>query len=332
MVNGSLQYRDDSSFGTAIRDFNSTTRLGAEHVSGDLATSWRALYLFDYSDGKNADGTDYTPDYSFHRLAFSRDHFGWDGREWGVVLYAGERTFPDTSVRNYLDFAGEGRFRSGVGTRGSLQALGTLERRMAHDEAATGDRFWAGDLEVQGHVPIDEGGWSIEGGAGFRGVSYDQATPTYFHHTVWQADLGMRYEELPDRLVRIRAAAEFLRVPNGGGLGDPETDPAARSAVAEEYDQLAGRLDTDLSGGLTWVTLAGAFGRRDYGVDATVETDLVARSSYWFTEIGGFTEFRIGRWLRLRLGGDVRYELHDVSSDDLTNLYLGTELHYLLGP
>lgn len=326
---GDAQYRDDSSFETAIRDFRVASRVGAERRSEDLSSSWRALYLFDLSQGENADGTDYSPDYTFHRLAISRDHFSWEGREWGLGLFAGHRSFPDTSARNYWDFQLEGRARSGVGARGSVQALGSLERRSAENEAATGDRFWAGDLEVAGHLPVGAGAWSAEGRGAFRGTNYDSPTPTFFHHAIWQVELGARYEELPGWLVRPRAVAEFLRVPEGGGLGDPETDPDARSAVAEEYDQFGGRLDLDLATGAAWIHLGGAFGERNYRNGAADETSLVARSSFWFTEIGGFSEFRLGRWLRLRLSGDLRSEAHEVSSDDLTSLYLATEIHYL---
>ncbi len=332
VVTGDVNYRDDRSFGTTLRDFRTAARLGAERRTEDLSSSGRALYLFDLSNGRNEDGTDYYPDYQFHRVALGYDHFGWNGWEWGTVLSSGYRSFPDTSARNYRDHMLEGRLRAGVGARGTWEALASIERRQASEMSAVGDRFWAGELDARGHVEFDARGWSVEGRGAFQGSDYDEPSPTFFHHAVWQAELGLRYERLPGRLVRPRAAAEFLRVPEGGGLGDPSTSAEARSAVTEEYDQWAGRLDVDLLGESAWFALNGGFGRRVYRNRARDEADLLARSSYWLAEVGGFSEFRLRPFLRLRVSGDVHAELHDVVSDDLTSLYVATELHYLFRP
>ena len=326
-----VQYRDDSSYEVGLRDFKTSARLGVERGNDDLSQTIRAQYLFDLSRGENEDGTDYFPDYDSHRLAIVYDRFAWSGTEWGAGLTAGHRAFPDTTQRNHWIYTGEGRFRTGVGGRTALEALALAERRHAPDSAAVGDRFWHGDLDVRGRLGV-AGEWSIEGRAAWSGTQYDEPSATFIDHVVWQTELGMRYEEIPGRLFRPRFAAQFLRVPDGGGLPSNTPSTELRSAEAEEFDEFTGRLDLDVLARLSWLNLYGAFGRRDYLIEAGDEGSLLARSSYWLVDVGGFGEVTLGSAVRLRLSGDLHYELHDVTSDDLTSLFLSTELRYLFGP
>jgi hypothetical protein len=330
LVRNELAYRRDSSFGPLQQDVREVALVGLEKRSADLSTSWRLDYRFDLAETRNDRGISFYPNYRYHRFSVGFDRFNWMGPEWGLRYTLGVRAFPDTSVRNYIDHAIESRFRlrsaGGIG----FEWRGFVDRRSAREAIALGDRYLYGEAEARLRLPLVPNRWIVEVMGGFRGTSYDIPNAAYFHNTIPRAEVSLRFEQFPHWTATTRLMTEILRVPGGGGLGDPEVDADAANAAREEYGQLAVRVDLERLGERAWFFISPSAGRRDFRRGATAETNLLARSSYWFAQVNTFAETRLGPVVLFRISLDLLHERHDIVSDDLTSLYLASELRYVL--
>jgi hypothetical protein len=295
-----------------------------------MTSAWRLDYRFDLAETRTGSGISFYPNYRFHRFSLGYDHFNWTGPEWGIRYTFGYRSFPDTSVRNYLTHALDTRFRIRSAGGVEFEWRGFVDRRSAREAVALGDRYLYGEADVRFRVPLVRDRWTVEILGGFVGTSYDQPTSVYFHNTIPRAEVNLRFESFPHWTVTTRLQTEILRVPNGGGLGDPEVNPDATSAGREEYQQAGLRLDIERIGTASWFFLSPSFGRRGFRDGSSLETDLLARSSYWFVQLSSFAETRLGSVLLLRLTLDLLHERHDIVSDDLTSMFVATEIRYLL--
>lgn len=332
LLRSDLGYRRDSSFGHLQKDIRESALIGVEKRTGDLASAWRLDYRFDLAENRTSQGFSFYPDYRYHRLSLGYDHFRWTGPEWGIRYTIGYRSFPDTSVRNYIDHALDSRFRVRSTSGVELELRGLVDRRSAHEAEALGDRYLYGEADVRFRVPLVRERWFAEILGGVVGTSYDNPAAAYFHNAVPRAEVNLRFESFPHWTVTTRLMTEILRVPDGGGLGDVKIDPDAINAAREEYQQGAMQLDIERLGNRTWFFLSPSFGRRSFRIGSRVETDLLARSSYWFAQLGSFAEARLGPVLLLRLSLDVLHERHDIVSDDLTSIFAAAEIRYLLFP
>ena len=193
-----------------------------------------------------------------------------------------------------------------------------------------GDRFVSAESELRFRHPLVENRWSVGLAGYFYGIKYDLPDPAYFHNMIPRGELNLRYESFPDWTVTSRLQMEVLRVPQGGGLGEPTLAADAFNVVREEYNQLAARFDIERFGGGSWIFLSPGFGRRTYRAFSRLEDDLLARSNYWFAQVNTFAETTLGRFMKLRVSADLLHERHDFDSDDLTSIYFATELRYAL--
>lgn len=333
VLGSELDYRRDTSFDLLRRDFRGLGRLGLERRPDDLSSALRMLYRFDVGESRTQGGPGLYPDYRFHRLTVGYDRFDFTSADWGLEYTAGYRSFPDTSVRNYFDHLAEGRLRFHPWLSTDLEFRGSLNRRAARDTAAEGDRFWAGDLELRFERRLgDEGRWSWGVRGEFQGTGYDHPNRTFFHNVVERAGVSGRFENLPDWSATLWLEGEALRAPRNGGLGDPDAYPDALNALREEYNQGRVRLELERTGRVSFLFFDPALGRRVYRIQTRSDTDLLARSSYWFVETNSFFDTRLARLLRARLSADFLYEFHDLPQDDQSSIYVTAELRYLLGP
>jgi hypothetical protein len=324
-----LGYRQDRSFEFEQTDIRETALLGLERRTPDLSTVWRAEYRFNLATNDTKSGLTFYPDYYFHRLTLGFDRFNWIGPEWGLSYTLGFRSFPDTTLRNYANHVVEARFRMRSSNGAEIEFRGNLDRRSAEQEMAIGDRFTAAEGDLFLRYPVVPGKWTLGAYGGFFGTAYDDPDPAYFNNVIPRAEASIRYERFPDWTVTSRLQAQVLRVPEGGGLGDPFQDGDAFNAAHEEYDQLGLRMDVERMGATTWFFFSPSFGRRNYRFSSQAEGDLLARSSYWFGQLSAFAETRLGPFLRARISADLFRERHDIVSDDLTSIYMASELRYL---
>jgi hypothetical protein len=330
LVRNDLGYRRDSSFGLIQQDIREAALIGLERRTADLSTVWRVDYRFDLAETRTDHGVSFYPNYRYHRFSLGFDRFNWMGPEWGLRYTLGHRSFPDTSLRNYVDHALETRFRLRSAGGTEFEWRGFFDRRSAHEAAALGDRYLYGEADIRFRFPLVRHRWIVEIRGGFTGTAYDHPGLAYFHNTIPRAELSLRFEHFPQWTVTTRLQAEILRVPNGGGLGDPAFEADAGHAVREEYGQIGMRLDIEHLGKRAWFFVSPSAGRRDFRRASGIETDLLARSSYWYAQVSSFAETRLGPLVLLRLSLDLLHERHDIISDDLTSLYLASELRYLL--
>ena len=103
-------------------------------------------------------------------------------------------------------------------------------------------------------------------------------------------------------------------------------DDDRRAVAGEEFDEFALRLEVERFARLGWWSLSPAVGRRDYLDDALTSEDLSARSDFWFVEVFAFAERRFAAGWVLRATADVRWEEHEIETDDARSLSLAAEL------
>lgn len=325
-----LDYRHDTSFGLTRDDLRAGARLGAERAPEDYASSLRLLYRFDLGNSQQQGDERIYPDFYLHRAQISYAHFGFLGSEWGLGYTFGYRSFPDTSSRDYVDHQGEafGTARFDGGREISGRAY--LDRRSAFSDSATGDRFWQSEDELALRLPLSPERWWLTLGARFFGTSFDVPTAAFFNNAFWRQEAEVRYEAGAGLAWQAALEAEELRVPDSGGLGDPEVSEDALNARREEYDQAALQLGLEKLGRTTFL-FEPVGGRRAYRIEATPANDLEAHSSYWFVSLNGYADARFAGPLRFRGSIDYLYEFHDISADDISAVYLTAELRYALG-
>lgn len=325
-----LDYRHDTSFGLTRDDLLAGARLGAERASLDYSSSLRLLYRFDLGNSQQEGGARIYPDFTLHRAQIEYAHYGDLGGEWGLGYTLGYRSFPDTSVRNYVDHQGEGFGRARFGAGTEIAARAWLDRRDAFSDSATGDRFWQSEDELSLRQPISFESWWLTLAGRFFGTSFDVPTAAFFNNVYWRQSAQVRYESGRPWAAEATLEAEELRAPNSGGLGDPEVSEDALNARREEYNQAALKLGLERIGPTTYF-LEPSVGRRAYRIEATLANDLEAHSSYWFVSMNGYADARLPHRLHFRASADYLYEFHDLSADDLSSIYLTAELRYAFG-
>jgi hypothetical protein len=325
-----LDFRHDTSFGLTRDDLRAAARIGAEHAPDDYSSSLRLLYRFDLGNSQQVAGTRIYPDFYLQRAQVTYAHFGALGSEWGLGYTLGYRAFPDTSTRDYLDHQGEAFGRARFGSGGELSANLYLDRRNAFSVSATGDRFWQSEGELSLRQPVSYDSWWLTLAGRWFGTSFDVPTAAFFHNIYWRQLAEIRYEPGTAWATQAGLELEQLRVPNNGGLGNPEVSQDALNARREEYNQATLKLGLERIGATTFF-FEPSGGRRAYRIEATAANDLEAHSSYWFVSANGYADTRLARRLRFRGSVDYLYEFHDISADDLSAIYLVAELRYALG-
>ena len=320
--------RKDTSFGFQRRDLRLSALLSARRTTADRAGSARLFGRAERIRGDEDDtagGVELFPDFDFVQAGIDGDRM-WGLRGTATLSYAlGYRTFPDTTERDHVQHAlgASGLYR--IDDDWSADLFLDAVRRAARVDSAIGDRVWQADLEVRLVRQAGER-WELGLRTRARGQRYDAPTPTFFDATAWRYAAFGRYRASSGIEIELRPEIEYARTPDFGGV--PEGTPGAdlRAIAGEEYDELAlrGEIERFAVGG--WWTVSPAFGQRNYLLPADHAEDLSSHSDFWFAEVAAYADRRLAPRLTVRASADLRFEFHEIDSDDAKSLSVAAEL------
>lgn len=314
--------RRDTSFGLRRSDARLGALAAGRWFTRDRAWSSRLFARAERVRGDEASEALF-PDFDWRQAGLDLDHL-WNAGTATVNYAYGTRAFPDTAARDYrehdLGVSGLWRATDQLG----FDAWGSAARRLAYRDSAVGDRLWQGDLEARATW---RAGSTLELGlrSRLRGVTYDQPTPTFFNGRFYRYALFVRRAGI-ENTVELRPEIEFARTPEFGGLPPGASDEDRQAVAGEEYDELAIRIEVERFVAAGWWALTPGVGRRNYLDAATSAEDLSARSDFWYVELAGFADRKLGRRLTARATADLRWEEHTVPSDDARSLTVAAEL------
>ena len=314
--------RRDTSFGFSRSDGRLAALAAGRLFARDRGWSSRLFGRAERVRGDEA-SAELFPDFDWRQVGVDLDRL-WNAGTVTLDYAYGARSFPDTSARDYRehDVGLSGLWRAT--DRLGFDLWGSGARRLAPEDSAFGDNLWQADVEARGTWRAGE---ALECGlrARVRTATYDEPTPTFFNGRFWRYAVFARWPNAATTF-EVRPEIEFARTPDFGGLPPTASDEDRQAVAGEEFDELALRLEVERFATRGWWSIVPAFGHRNYLDAATSAEDLSARSDFWFAEVFGFVDRRLGGRVTLRASADLRWEEHTVPSDDARSLSVAAEL------
>lgn len=309
VLNPSLSWRHDQTFGRDQDEWRGSFRGRLRRSFDDDATS-AELGMGGDVLRTHGEGSQFLLDRNAAVASFALDHLALLGDDWRLGYGLAWRVFPDSSVRDHLENAWEGRWHHPflAGHSLTLETSGT-RRQTVRIVSDSRDNYWEELASAEGDARLADR-WVVRMRLEGEARQYDvQDSTVYFDYQILRGRLEPRFENGGRWSLSAGPRAEILRSP---------------LSPDESYDEIGGAVEFELLGsGALW-SLTPAAGWRAY--DAS---PLSLHSSYAFYELDAFIDQALVTRIRVRLLTSLRLERHTDSAEDAASIYLSMQLRWL---
>ncbi|MGH7731100.1 MAG: hypothetical protein ACRENJ_07605, partial [Candidatus Eiseniibacteriota bacterium] len=306
-----LEWRHDRTFGRDQREWRGSirSRVRRSFADGSHAAELGAAGDFARTSGQ---GSEFMLDRDAARAWIALDHLGLLGNEWRLGYRLATRVFPDSSERDHIEHAWEGRVRHLLAGGHALTLELNGQRRQTHRiVATTRDNFWQEEGMAEADLRAADR-WGIRLRLEGEAMQYDlQDSTVFFDYQIVRARAAARYE---------RGAQWTLAAGPRGEILTNRLNPG------EAYREIGGALEFELIGARSLWNVTPAAGWRAYDAPPDGGLAVSLHSSYAFYGLDAFVDQPLAERLRLRTLASLRYEAHTDPSQDAASVYLSAQL------
>ena len=306
-----LEWRHDRTFDRDQEEWRGSLRSRLRRSWGDGAHAVELGGAGDFVRTSGV-GSEFLLDRNTARGWIAVDHLGLLGDEWRLGYRLATRVFPDSSERDHLEHAWEGRVRHLASGGHALTLELNAQRRQTHRiVTTTRDNFWQeeGFAEADLRAPDP---WGIKLRIEGEAVQYDvQDSTVFFDYQIIRGRASARYEHGSRWTLAAGPRGEIL---------------TNRLNPGEAYREIGGALEFEWIGASSLWNVTPAAGWRAYDESPDGGLGVSLHSSYAFYGLDAFVDQPLALRLRVRTLMSLRYEAHTDPSQDAASIYVSAQL------